>query len=79
MSGPAANDANIPKHGYALSFMHPAGATITNACVYLGYPNQLLTLPRLNAAKVQAQVPPDAVLLSANYLGFATRDEFLSP
>lgn len=79
MSGPAANDATIPKHWYALTFIHGAAGTVIHGCVYLGYPNQLLTLPRIASAKEQAQMPPDAVLLNASYMGFATKEEITTP
>ncbi|MDF2792291.1 MAG: hypothetical protein K0S85_44 [Pseudomonas orientalis] len=65
-------------HYYALSFLDitPSGAPL-NASTYVGWPEQMVTKPRIDAAKPSAGVGPGAVLLACSYLGEMTRAQML--
>jgi len=65
-------------HWYALAFLDsvPSGAPM-NASIYMGWPEQLVTKPRIDAAKQGAGVGPGAVLLACCYLGKMTRAQML--
>lgn len=58
-------------HYFAFSFVHGAIA----ASVYMGFPDQKISIPRLNAAKKSAGVPFDAVLVGLGYMGYMTSEE----
>ena len=45
------------------------------AAVYIGYPEQKITMARIQSGKEQAGVNPNAVLLMASYLGHMTPSE----
>jgi hypothetical protein len=55
-------------HYFAYSFVFSQG----QASVYIGHPDQLITVPRIVRAKQAAGVPRDAVLLAVSYMGFMT-------
>lgn len=63
---------------YSLAFLDsaPSGAPM-NASTYMGWPEQLINKPRIDAAKQGAGVGPGAVLLSCCYLGQMTRAQML--
>lgn len=65
-------------HWYALAFLDqlPSGAPV-NSSTYIGWPDRLVTKPRIDAAKQGAEVGPGAVLLSCCYLGQMTRAQML--
>lgn len=63
-------------HYFAFSFKEMNDNHITDASVYIGYPDELVTLPRLAAAKEAAGVKQNAVLVSMSYLGMMTATEF---
>ncbi len=58
-------------HYFAFSFVH-GDAT---ASVYIGYPDQKVSIPRLQAAKLEANMPTDAVLVGLGYMGFMSTEE----
>ena len=64
-------------HWYALSFTFQNGATMGNACTYTGYPEQLVTVPRIEQAKEAAGIrnPKSAVLIGLSYMGYMTHAE----
>lgn len=66
------------QHWYALSFIgrHLNGSDQAWGCVYIGYPDQKMTKPRIDAAKAGAELRPDATLLGITYLGYMTKSEF---
>lgn len=71
--------ATTRRHYHAYSFIANAGPNAqTYACVYLGYPDKLVTPARIQYAKQQAGVPVDAVLIGLSYLGRMTRAELAS-
>lgn len=58
-------------HYFALSFVHgPATGS-----VYVGYPDQKVSVPRLNAAKKAVEMPHDAVLIGLGYMGYMSKSE----
>lgn len=60
-------------HFYAFSFTDSGTAGVTRtASVYVGYPDKLVTVPRINDAKVKAGVGPNAVLIGLGYMGRMT-------
>jgi len=64
-------------HWFALSFNYQDGMRSGHACTYMGYPEQLVTVPRIERAKGAAGIPEraTAVLIGLAYLGYATKDE----
>lgn len=58
-------------HYFAFSFVH---GDLT-ASVYIGYPDQKVSIPRLQAAKLEANMPKDAVLVGLGYMGFMSTEE----
>ncbi|MCL4723299.1 MAG: hypothetical protein KJZ90_03410 [Rhodocyclaceae bacterium] len=65
------------RHWYALSFNYQGRGAMGHACTYMGYAEQLVTVPRIESAKVAAGVPENAnaVLIGLAYLGHMTKDE----
>jgi hypothetical protein len=66
------------RHWYALSYRgrdRESGYT-ADAVTYTGYPENALTLARIQAAKADAGVDDKAVLVCATYLGHMTKEEF---
>lgn len=65
-------------HWYAMSFRDagPNGEPVT-ASTNIGWPDQLITLPRIQEAKKGALVGQNAVMLACCYLGHATRSQIL--
>jgi hypothetical protein len=64
-------------HWFALSFDFKDGLQQGNACTYMGYPEQLVTVPRINRAKQAAGIPSgaSAVLIGLSYMGLMTKTE----
>jgi hypothetical protein len=64
-------------HYHAFTFISSSlrSPVTTHASVYIGYADTKISLPRIQAAKEAAGVPPDAVLLSVSYLGHMTPSE----
>ncbi|MBZ0294681.1 MAG: hypothetical protein K8L99_19100 [Anaerolineae bacterium] len=64
-------------HWYALSFNYQDGPRMGHACTYMGYPEQLVTVPRIERAKEAASIPnrASAVLIGLAYLGYMTKTE----
>lgn len=66
------------RHWYALSYRgrdRESGCT-ADAVTYTGYPENALTMARIQAAKADAGVDDKAVLVCATYLGHMTKEEF---
>lgn len=65
-------------HWYAMSFRDagPNGEPVT-ASTNIGWPDQLITLRRIQEAKKGALVRQNAVMLACCYLGHATRSQIL--
>lgn len=65
-------------HWYALAFLDrtPSGAPV-NASTYIGWPDPLVTKPRIDSAKQSAGVGLGAVLLACCCLGQMTRAQML--
>ena len=59
------------QHYFAFSFVH----NNISGSVYIGYPEQKVTVPRINAAKVAALMPADSVLVGLGYMGYMTNAE----
>lgn len=78
MSTTETPEASPRLHWYSLAFIDsaPSGAPI-HASTYMGWPEQLVTKPRIDATKRHAGLTPNAVLLSCCYLGNMTRPEVL--
>lgn len=57
-------------HYFVYSF---AFSQCGRASVYIGHPDQLITVPRIMDAKQAAGTPRDAVLPAVPYMGFMTR------
>lgn len=70
---------NEELHWYALSFSYSTGLSVGYACTYMGWPDQLLSIPRINDAKKDAlsQVKSSAsgVLVGAVYLDYMTKQQ----
>lgn len=65
-------------HYYSLTFMdRPTPMTQRCGSVYLGWREQMVTKPRIDEAKVEAGVGPEAVLMACCYLGYMTREQML--
>lgn len=64
-------------HYYALSFNFHDGFRHGHACAYMGYPEQMVSVPRINEAKQAAGIPKDvsAVLVGLSYMGYMTKEE----
>lgn len=64
-------------HYYAFSFNFSDGISHGYACAYMGYPEQLVSVPRINEAKQAAGVPKgeSAVLVGLSYMGYMTKEE----
>lgn len=58
-------------HYYCLSFVDGP----KQVSLYIGYPDQMITIARLNSGKVQAGVSLASVVLSVSYLGQMTPSE----
>lgn len=60
-------------HFYAYSFIDTelTGKTI-HASVYVGHPDKIVTVPRINDAKQKAGVTLNAVLIGLAYMGRMT-------
>jgi len=72
---PDTGDSDEPKqHWWAMSFKgHALDAdSIREAFAYIGFPDERLTIPRINEAKKLATVKDDAVLITATYMGYMT-------
>lgn len=81
------------KHFYAMTFQYVEQVDLSNGdagivssrltafnikSTYVGYDDQLVTLPRMNAAKSGAEIPPNATLINLAYLGYMTHDQFMN-
>lgn len=65
-------------HWYCLSYigkdiLHGLNA---NASIYIGYKQKGITLSEIERNKGEAGLKNDAVLISATYLGYMTREQF---
>lgn len=65
-------------HWHSITFSC-GGATPATANVYVGYSDTRLTKARIDAAKVEAGMGLEAVLIGSAHLGFMTREEFIEP
>lgn len=67
------------KHWYSFSFsgIDENSGCQCNASTYIGYKEKLITRMRIDYAKKAAGVS-DAVLLNASYLGYMTKEQFLT-
>lgn len=57
-------------HWYAFTFQS-GNAT---GSVYRGFPQQLVTVPRIETAKTVANMPPNSVLIGLAYLGLMSHE-----
>lgn len=65
-------------HWYSFSFFFSVkGGGSGYASVYQGFPDALVTIPRIERAKKSADIPDGAtaVLLAATYMGLMTLEE----
>jgi hypothetical protein len=62
---------NEKYHYFAFSFSDVKGV----GSVYLGFPEQLVSVKRINIAKEQALMPAHSVLIGLGYMGHMTADE----
>ncbi len=46
--------------------------------VYVGFPQQMVSIPRLQAAKEAAGMPLDSVVVGLGYMGWMTKDEVMT-
>jgi hypothetical protein len=65
------------KHWYCFAFV---GNSVEDgkerrACAYTGYPDKLITLPRIQENEQYAGMKHGAVLLSVSYLGYMTKEQ----
>lgn len=58
-------------HWYALSFSYSNDVVSGMASTYMGYQEQLVTVPRIERAKIAAGIPESAiaVLIGLSYMG----------
>ena len=68
----------MERHWYLFVFTGPGitGEHSVTASCYIGYEDQLITMPRIAEAKTSAGVVPTATALSINYLGCMSKDTF---
>ena len=66
----------MKKHFYAFAFQYVSGTVQGTSSTYVGYDDQIVTLPRINTAKSGAGVPATAALIGLSYLGYMTEDDF---
>lgn len=59
-------------HYFSFAYTHLDGSTVTIFNTYTGYPDKLVTKPRIEENKVYAKVSETAVLTSVSYLGYCT-------
>lgn len=57
---------------YAFAFTWTSNGQNFTASVYIGYPERLVTVPRIQEAKRQAEAPSDAVMIELSYMGYMT-------
>ncbi len=72
------SDENLTKrHYYAISFIAGSENGILKiSSVYMGYPDQKITLKRIaSARRTQQKMPESAPVVSVSYLGYMTDDE----
>ena len=62
-------------HYYAFCFFESVNQVATTASAYIGYSDQLVTVPRVSDAKKAAGVSEKATLTSVCYMGYLTRAE----
>jgi hypothetical protein len=68
-------------HYFALSFGHLTfvpGESVRSLldCVYMGFQDKCVSAHRIAEAKDRSSLPSNSVLMSVNYLGYMTRDQF---
>ena len=67
------------KHWFCMCFEHTnegdGKLTRTIGSVYMGYPNKLITIPRLYEAKQYLEFPKDSAVTSIAYMGFAAKTQ----
>lgn len=68
-------------HYFAFSFGHldfvPEQSVQSRLdCVYLGFADKWVSARRISKAKAQSELPSNCVLMSVNYLGHMTKEEF---
>jgi len=68
-------DSDKPLHYFAFSFQRLYPDRSITGSVYMGYSEQLVSIPRLIAAKVAAEMPADAILIGLGYMGFMTQTQ----
>lgn len=68
------------KHWYSFSFsgIEKDSGRQCNASTYIGYEDNVVTMSRIKYAKYAAGVSIDAVLLNVSYLGYMTKEQFLT-
>lgn len=65
------------RHYYAITFIHGKAPGVTGfGTAYVGFPDQLVSRPRLDYARQAAGVSHDAALLGVSYMGHMTDKEF---
>lgn len=64
----AASSDVVALHYYAFAFAHGN----IKASVYRGFQHNFVSVPQIEDAKICAEVPADAVLISLSYMGYMT-------
>lgn len=68
------------KHYYNFTFIEFSGVNGLNTLygnVYLGFDEQLVTLPRIAEARAAANMGPQAIMIDCSYLGLMVHADFL--
>lgn len=68
----APNDPNKKQHWHLLAFMYPGSGQWLPRSFMVSTPNKTLTVPYINAAKANNDVPDNSVLISISYIGHAS-------
>ena len=68
----------IKVHWFCFSFsgVHAESGRDATACTYVGYSDSKITMPKINAQKIQSSLTENAILISVSPLGYMTKAEF---
>lgn len=69
----------MQKHYYNFTFIDSASGTVLYGNCYLGLPDQRVTLAVIELAAKRARLTEAATMLSCNYLGYMSEEEFRAP
>lgn len=63
------------RHYYAMCFIYGIDRAMVHQCLYYGLPHKNITVSDIESAKSEGEMPHDACLISASYMGYMTTNE----